>query len=162
MNMARPKSLRKHDVPPEQRLVRNEQTGCLEWSGCTTKKGYGMVSNGNRPVLVHRYFYEKWVGRIPKGLNVCHRCDNPSCVEPAHLFIGTNADNTADMVEKCRQARGERHGMAKLTLTEVAAVRSARAAGVTVREVAKQFEISIGTVSLIANGKIWNDTLTAS
>jgi hypothetical protein len=160
--MARPKNLRKHDVLPEQRLVRNEQTGCLEWSGCKTKKGYGAVSVGNRPVLVHRYFYEKWIGRIPEGLNVCHRCDNPSCAEPSHLFIGTNADNTADMVEKHRQACGERHGMAKLTLADVAAIRSARAAGGKVREVAKQFKISIGTVSMIANRQIWTDSNPAA
>ena len=92
---------------------------CWEWIACKTGKGYGQFSIDGRPYLVHRISYELANGAIPDGLFVCHHCDNPSCCNPAHLFLGTNKDNICDCVAKGRHysrthpelvPRGERHG----------------------------------------------------
>lgn len=99
----------------EQALERNVQRGpsdgCWEWRGRRNHSGYGLIRVGDaKAVLVHRYAYQTWVGSIPAGLYVCHHCDNPSCCNPAHLFLGTDLDNIRDMQQKNRHAQHERHG----------------------------------------------------
>lgn len=96
---------------------------CWVWTGKLTPKGYGQIvthGRGNRP---HRYSYEIHVGVIPTGLFVLHKCDNPSCVNPKHLFVGTHQDNQADKTEKGRQAKGSKNGWAVLTEVQVANIR---------------------------------------
>lgn len=84
--------------------------GCWEWQGNRFPKGYGRVPTRGWGSIgsncrVHRFFYINLVGAIPKGMNVLHKCDNPPCCNPDHLFIGTHADNSNDKVNKCRQWR---------------------------------------------------------
>ena len=79
----------------------DKRTDCWNWTGATAN-GYGVLNFGGQ-VRAHRLAYETFVGPIPDGLLVCHRCDNPRCVNPGHLFVGTNSDNTRDMVSKGRQ-----------------------------------------------------------
>jgi hypothetical protein len=136
---------------------------CWPWKGGTISVGYGefYVNEKCRTAYAHRIAYELTHGPILPTLMVCHRCDNPPCVNPAHLFLGTHNDNMADMRAKGRGAEGTRHGSRtqphrrKLTAVEVQALRLARADGVPRLAVAKRFGVSPATVTRIATGKTW-------
>jgi len=100
--------------------VTRSDSGCLEWSGSLTSTGYpnirvGVPGKGGARGKGHRVSYEHNIGPIPEGLWVLHHCDNRVCVEPLHLFLGTNTDNVADMVNKGRNQKGEKHWNARLT-----------------------------------------------
>jgi hypothetical protein len=96
------------DTPIGQRA----QGPCIEWDGARMATGYGVITlrgaDGVRSYVVHRLVWQIFHGPIPEGLFVCHHCDNPPCIRVDHLFLGTHADNMADMVAKGRQCRGER------------------------------------------------------
>lgn len=129
--------------------------GCWRWLGARERHGLTYGYRGRPRVWAHRYSWELHNGPIPSGLFVLHRCDNPPCVNPEHLFLGTLADNNRDRDQKGRQARGERGGRAKLTVEAVRAVRAQRAAGVACLDVAAEHGISEQQVSAIATGRSW-------
>jgi hypothetical protein len=89
----------------------NKTEGCWEWTGALNRMGYGTLSTHPGRMTAHRVAWELVVGPIPSGLFVCHHCDNRKCVRPDHLFVGTAADNMADMVAKDRQAKGDKQGL---------------------------------------------------
>ena len=107
----------------------------------------------------HRVAFELTRGAIPDGLLVCHRCDNPPCCNPAHLFLGTKAHNNSDRHQKGRTvpsgARGERAGKAKLTDAEVQEMRRLRAMNVPQDELAERFNVNQSMVSRVVNRKNW-------
>jgi len=111
----------------------------------------------------HREAYALANGAIPPGMFVCHRCDTPACCNPAHLFLGTHAENMADMSRKGRsmaqrsphKIRGERNGAAKLTESQVRGIRVAFSAGETMASIARRHSVSDATISLIMRGRRW-------
>lgn len=134
-------------------VQRGPADACWEWQG-KRDRGYGHLGVNGRRTLAHRYSYELHVGPIDDGLFVCHRCDNPSCVNPAHLFLGTAQDNTADMDANGRRVivRGEQSGSAVLTAQEALDIwrSEGRAADVGLR-----FGVSAGAVKSIRQGRSW-------
>lgn len=129
-------------------------TGCWLWTGYRGK--YGTVSVGNRSVSAHRRAYGLAKGPIPPGMYVLHRCDLPGCVNPAHLFLGTAADNSRDMVRKGRSTFGERHHGAKLTEAEVQLIRNEPRTRGSGRRLAQRFGVTPTTISAIRNGESWS------
>lgn len=132
-------------------------SGCIEWQKSKHTRGYGLTTVNNKSISTHRVSYELFVGPIPDGIFVCHRCDNPPCINPLHLFLGTPNDNMNDMFTKGRNAdlRGHRNGGAKLTADDVIEIRRRRANGELLRTIAADFGISESTASQIFNRLRW-------
>lgn len=145
--------------------------GCWIWTATADRRGYGMIKANNRSLRASRVSYELYIGPIPPGMFVCHRCDTPRCVNPQHLFLGTPGENSRDMQRKGRAAhgdthgkrtkpeqtaRGERHGRAKLTEGDVRAIRQRAATGDTRRSLADAYGINKSTIDRILTGKYWS------
>lgn len=126
------------------------------WLFGTPGDGYGKLLVDGRTVSAHRYAYELANGPIPDGMVVRHTCDTPRCVRPDHLTIGTHADNSRDMTERARQARGEAQGSAKVTRSQVIEARRLYTSGETQRHIAKVLGVSKSQVSNIVTGADWS------
>jgi len=136
----------------ERFYERITETGCQIWMRCTNAAGYGRIGIGNKFFLAHRVAYGLASGGIPDAMFVLHRCDVPPCVNPSHLFLGTDADNKADMVAKARQQRGEKHAHAVLTDEQVIAIRAdTRPQHV----IAADYRVSQSQVSFIQRDEEW-------
>lgn len=135
----------------------NPDTGCWEWLASKHPKGYGYACFGNKVMYAHRASYQLFYGAIPKGMCVCHHCDNPRCINPGHLFLGTNADNTADMVKKGRgrtpAIKGSAHYNAKFKESDIVEIRAAN--GVAISELARKYRVTPATIYYIRNGTTW-------
>lgn len=137
---------------------------CWNWLGYRMPRGQGQIRFKGRTRLAHRVAYHIQHGEIATGLNVCHLCDNPSCVNPAHLFLGTQKENIADMISKGRQrfskkgesrCAGESNGCAKLTADAVRSIRTRAARGERQPSIARDFGITNKTVSKIVLRQRW-------
>jgi hypothetical protein len=136
--------------------------GCWQWTGSRNSDGYGNFHDrGTHSTKAHRFIYERTYGEIPPGYNVCHRCDNPSCVRPDHLFLGTQADNMRDCQRKGRYSRatgqiGSAHHYSKLKESDIPIIRSLRASGVTFKAIGQRFGVRDVTIQNIFNGHTWS------
>jgi len=137
---------------------------CWEWTGAKRGSGHGhlmLASNPMRFTGAHRVSYLIAHGRIDERLEVCHRCDNPGCVNPDHLFQGTHRQNFADAAAKGRMRRGSSHGMAKLSDGQVAEIRFRRLTNNEKRkDLAEEYGVSGACITLICSGKRWNKPLS--
>lgn len=129
---------------------------CLIWSGARDQKGYGMTRYNGRTQRAHRVAWEKRHGPIPKGQIICHTCDNPSCYNVDHLFIGTHQLNMDDKVAKGRQAfnNGANNGMAKLTPENVREIHKLLKTE-TLAEIGRKFNVSSSLIHKIKTGEVW-------
>ena len=131
---------------------------CWLWTGCRTASGYGRIGRGREgggSGWTHRVSYELSKGQIPKGMLVCHACDRPPCVNPAHLWLGTIADNLADAARKHRVNPGERNGNARLTSGQVLEIRRLIAAGRPIDSICGEFQIQREHFHKIRLRKLW-------
>ena len=133
---------------------------CWLWTGARKKSvGYGNFWLDGHVVPAHRVAWELEHGSITGALLVLHRCDNPLCVRPDHLFLGTHADNAQDAKRKGRlqsaRNQGEAHGMAKLTERDVVAIRALQADGYRRDELAARFGVCVTTIGNVVNRRKW-------
>ena len=138
---------------------------CWEWQGYLSPKGYGkiFIERGKSMMLVHRFSYILHHGSIPDNLFVLHRCDNPRCVNPNHLWLGTKNDNNQDCIAKGRRnnvgSKGESHPNVSLTDAQVIEIRNLFANHRTIQEIATQYGMSHGAISHIVKGRSWKHLL---
>jgi len=154
---------RPHQIPDRDLLISRllwwmevQPNGCWYWTGSQDGVGYGHVGLTGKMVGAHRLSFELFVGPIPDGICICHKCDTRKCINPDHLFKGTKKENSYDMCQKGRSAFGERHSQAKLTEESVLSIREMWSSGkLSQRKIAKLFGITQSVVSMIVSGKIW-------
>lgn len=131
---------------------------CWPWTGTRLRSGYGTIGIGSltdgsrRNELTHRVAWMVAVGPIPEGGVICHRCDNPPCVNPAHLFLGTHTDNHRDMEAK---GRANYSGVRKRTTEEVSTIRTRAAAGERISDIARSMGIPAYSVGRIVRGRTY-------
>lgn len=164
----RPKSYaRGHNSRPKQTPLADQfQDGvvrtdaCWLWTAGKTSAGYGELHDGRRIITAHRYSWEKTNGPIPPGVFVCHHCDTPPCVNPAHLFLGTPGDNVRDAAAKHRlrpgNTVGEHNPAAKLTTADVVAIRQrSLPPSVGRQRLAIEYGVSLATIKAIVSRRLW-------
>lgn len=149
------------DLELRRRLLRDVSmsvvTGCWEWCGYREKAGYGRVMWQRKSERAHRLSWMAFCGPLPKGAHVLHKCDNPPCINPDHLSLGTHADNMHDMAKKGRRkgvggVPGEKHYSAKLTVDMVLKIRAATG---SMSEIGKKFGVCPKQVWAIRARKVW-------
>jgi hypothetical protein len=142
-----------------EQYSRFDETGCRIWTRSVTSTGYGqvMVKNGKtqRPEKAHRAAWRVYKGPIPEGMCVLHKCDNTLCIHEDHLFLGTKADNSEDMVAKGRSSHGSRNGRAVLDEADVRDILRLLRFGTKQQEIADAYGVTRSLVSMIKHGRAW-------
>lgn len=151
-----------YQLSPKERLNKfikiDDEKKCWLWVGGKNRKGYGSIHFNGKNRIAHRMSYELYVGEIPCGVLVCHHCDTPSCVNPEHLFLGTDLDNSNDKFSKGRHksSPGQSNGNSKLTNDEVRCIKKRLKVGTKVSEISKQYHISETNIYYIKKEKTWS------
>lgn len=157
----RPVQIQHHGLSEYERLLKWTQVGgpddCWNWLGSRKSGWHGQWRNAAGQIeLTHRAAWRLMRGPIPSGMFVLHRCDNPSCMNPTHLFLGSQSDNCKDMWNKGRarpkQLKGEQHGNSKLTAELVRDIRSSKESG---SEIARRLSLSATTICDIRKRRTW-------
>lgn len=133
--------------------------GCWLWTGAMPERtGYGTIEHNGQSLGAHRLSYELHLGEIPPGMQVCHRCDVRACVNPAHLFLGTNSDNMRDMQRKGRGNNlvGEDHAKAKIAERDIPKILARLLIGQSCAEIAADYGVTDCAINAIRRGKSWN------
>lgn len=134
----------------------DKSSQCWNWTASKGRGGYGQFRFNGKIVRAHRFSYAEKFGAIAEGLFVCHTCDNTSCVNPDHLFLGSDTENKSDMYSKKRHVFGENHPNAVLSKETILDIRTDVDNGLSQRVIAKKYDTQRSQVSLIANRKRWN------
>ena len=154
----------------EQRFmdkVHKHESGCWHWTGHITTSGYGAILVNGKKTKAHRVSYELFVGPIVdvegadyRGTCVIHKCDNPLCVNPDHLLLGSHKTNMEDKAQKCRVVShpriGDQHQNAKLRSSDIPKIRSLRESGFSFNKIAKQFGVNPVTIFSVIKGATWS------
>lgn len=156
----------------EDNIKKNLEAGCWEWQS-TTRKGYGWMCVKNERIACHRFAYTNFIGEIPDGMWVLHKCDNPLCSAPSHLFLGTHSENMQDCINKKRhqwregnlledrllraheQVKGANNPMSKLTESDVIAIKQKISNNEKTTKIAREFNVTDGAISMIRHNKTW-------
>jgi hypothetical protein len=140
----------------EMYSIPEPNTGCWLWMNFLDKDGYGFIRDNGTRKRAHRFSYETYKGEIPKDNVVCHRCDNPSCVNPGHLFAGTKKDNTQDMLRKNRQGtfrlKGEENPKAKLKSSDILNIIKSTE---SYSKLARLYNVGKSTIARIKKRQTW-------
>jgi len=142
-----------------ERIIRNsekKESGCWEWIKGKDRAGYGQCTYRQDPVRAHAVSWRCFRGAVPKGLCVCHLCDNRCCVNPDHLFLGTPKENTQDMIKKNRKPKGIQIHNAKRSEDDIREIKRLYESGEkTQREIAKLYGMGFSKVNAIIRGRAW-------
>lgn len=130
----------------------NKTSTCWIWTGAKNNAGYGNFRYNGKYLNSHRVSYLLFKGHIPPKMFVCHTCDNPSCVNPKHLFIGTPQDNDDDKVAKGRQIKGSKHKYSKLKESDIPKIRKDKRSH---QSIANTYNVSRRLIGMIKEGTIW-------
>lgn len=138
-------------------ICADSKTGCWNWTGPRLRSGYGSTSYKSAERRAHRLSWRLFNGTIPEGMSVCHKCDNPRCVRPEHLFLGTQLDNVRDMIAKGRdrKALGQKNGRAKMDEGSVREIRRLHSDGLSHRRIAGELGLNRGAVWAVLGGRTW-------
>lgn len=146
--------------------ITKDASGCWLWNGVLDKKGYGRIFVNRKRYFAHRLSWIVHNGEIPQGMYILHKCDNPTCVNPDHLFIGTQKDNVDDCIEKGRRKHvaeslcriyGSKNGGARLTENDVIEIKKRLSVGEQQKRLAIEYGVGRATIWDIAHGKTWSN-----
>lgn len=140
----------------EEKYIPEPNSGCWLWTATSVRGGYGMIKSGDKNHLAHRVSWSLYRGDIPDEMLVCHSCDTPACVNPDHLFLGSQKDNMRDMLSKDRlpSRKGSKNPRAKLSESDIDEIRIALK-NETKASIASRYGVSPSLIRFIELGDAW-------
>jgi hypothetical protein len=142
-----------------KKAVFNQANNCLEWNESKNRQGYGRIKINGKSLRAHRYSYELTYGDIPDGMDVLHKCDNPACINPKHLFLGNDKDNVSDAIAKGRHINPKT--IYKLTADQIREIKNKYIPNIySIRKLAREYKVSYWAIQSILHGVNWKNVRT--